>query len=79
LFPEQWQRVSSIEVGDIRLKFQEVAVTCEAPFHTPEPLPPAPPQPAIPDIGINDADLALSPPAGMLAPAPAVDPDADPN
>ena len=72
LFGQRWHELTRLEVSDtgINLAFAEPqrqqAVIPAAAYPAP---PPAPDKP-LPEPPLNDADLALSPPAGMLAPPP---------
>jgi len=77
LFGHRWNDLTRLEANDngISLSFAEPPpVVAMLPEPMPQPLPPAPDKP-IPEPQLNDADLALSPPAGMLAPPPPDEPN----
>ena len=65
-FGPRWADVTHVEIPGIVLHFGPSAAPVTSPHLAPE-QPPIKPQ-ELPDQPLNDADLALSPPAGMLVP-----------
>lgn len=73
LFGQRWHELTRLEVSDsgISLSFAEPPpALAMLPEPMPQPLPLSAPDKPLPEPPLNDADLALSPPAGMLAPPP---------
>lgn len=66
-FGPRWESVTRVEIPGIVLHFGQTAAPVTSPHLAPE-QPPIKQQ-ELPDQPLNDADLALSPPAGMLMPA----------
>jgi len=70
LFGQRWHELTRLEVSDtgISLAFAEPQRQQAAVPAVAYPAPSPAPDKALPEPPLNDADLALSPPAGMLAP-----------
>lgn len=68
MFGPRWQHLTQLEVSDtaIKVAFADPIATPAAPAAAATPVSTQPKE--LPEPALNDADLALSPPAGMLAP-----------